>query len=195
MKEICKLSFDGAPSECDKKSEKKKEVEKISFSAGDPLSEADLQRKDDVKEQIIKATKKCIDEKRCDALDLIALRWQKCEVCDKHLPYLRRDVIEPLVNAGVPVSYKELDAKGNGKELFVRSGCQGTPCILVKDRATNTYTKAYDGSQRDIAAMSSILGFKNPFFYGDIAEDEYPKNMVIPNGDKILINNKRSMWL
>ncbi len=186
MKEICVLDNE---SEC---SGNKDKTQLISFYADDEeytLSDDDLRYKEKIKSKLINSATKCYFDGECDGLDIIALRWKKCKVCDSHLPYLKEKVLEPLSEHGIPINYKEYDAKEDeiGNNLFKSAGCQGTPCILVFDKSNNKYKKAYDGAKQEIASMSDILGLPNPFFY-DIS-DIRPKNMLKynkPNGDLFL---------
>lgn len=193
MKDICKLDFDNPDADCE---DSKPEVEKIGFGFDFPkkkLSKADLQKKQEAKNQLITATKRCIEDGVCENLHIVGLRWDKCEVCDKHLPQLIKEIIQPLKKANIPVHYEEMNAKSEaGMHLFTSSGCQGTPCILVK--SGGTYKKAYDGNQEVIGAMSNILGIDNPFFYGDVSKKR-PRNLLKRDGSIITINNNRSMWL
>ena len=194
MRDLCRLDFDNPDSKCEKT---KLEVEKIGFGFGSPkrkLAKADLEKKKEAKQQLITATKRCIQDGICEDLHIIGLRWDKCSVCDDHLPKLIKEVIQPLKSANIPVHYEEINAQSEvGKDLFVTGGCQGTPCILVK-HPSGEYKKAYDGSQETVGAMSNILGIDNPFFYGN-ASEKRPKNILKKNSDNITINNSRSMWL
>jgi len=193
MKDICKLDYNNPNSDCNGSKQKS---EKIAFGFQNPkkkLSKADIKKKNDVKYQMISATKKCIDNGYCGDLEIVGLRWNKCEVCDEHLPKLMKEVITPLKSANIPVHYMELDAKSEeGRDLFLKSGCQGTPCILIKS-PNGKYKKAYDGRQESIGAMSNILGINNPLFYGNVS-NEIPKNFV-KEKRRFLIENNRSMWL
>ena len=193
MRDLCRLDFNNPDSKCGKS---KLEVEKIGFGFGLPkkkLSKTDLQKKKIAKQQLIEATKRCILNGDCEELHIIGLRWDKCSVCDDHLPKLIKEVIRPLKSAHIPVHYEEINAKSEvGKDLFITGGCQGTPCILVKD-PSGVFKKAYDGSQEPVGAMSNILGIDNPFFYGN-ASNKRPKNLLKKNNN-ITINNSRSMWL
>lgn len=195
MKEICKIDFDNPSRGCGGEPIEEKPIEnnaqKISFGAN-RLSPEDLAKKKEAKEILIQATKKCVVDGECKELEIQAFRWKKCDICDEHLPFLQEKIIKPLRNAGIPVSYTEMDAKNDGKEAFLGAGCQGTPCILIRDPNTNQLKKVYDGSKGEIASMSEILGFRNPFFY-DISEDK-PQHMFVSDGKNNLIKNDEVMW-
>lgn len=196
MKEMCKIVFDDPSSGCGgKKADEKsmsENAEKISFGVN-RLSPKDFAKKKEAKETLIRVTKRCILDGECKELEIQAFRWKKCDICDEHLPFIQDKIIKPLREAGIPVSYTEMDAKNDGKDAFLDAGCQGTPCILVKDPNTDQFKKIYDGSKGEIASMSEILGFKNPFFY-DISKDK-PQNMFISDGKTTQIKNNGSMWL
>jgi hypothetical protein len=192
MKEICKISFEASTGgeDCSgaRGGRPKRAGERLAFGFGGGLSETDEERKKEVVEQLIGAASRCVREGECGSLNVKAIRWDKCDVCDEHLPMLKDDVIKPLIKAGVPVSYEELDAKTDGRELFLKAGCQGTPCILVEDRGSGELKKAYDGRQKQVGALSILLGLPNPFFYGNL-EGARPENLLNPTRT---IRNSRS---
>jgi hypothetical protein len=199
MKEICNISFDGAEPDCDDVTEPVTGIsERIAFEFGSgDLSQADLNRKNEVEEQLFSVVEKCFKKGECEPLDILALRWKKCNACNKELPMLIKEVVEPLRSRGVSVLYEEMDAKidPGGKEIFLKANCQGTPCILVADPGSGEYRKAYEGRQGSIARLSNILKLPNPLFYGDLNEYSRPLSMFNINRryDKKIITNSRSL--
>jgi hypothetical protein len=203
MKEICKISLDGSDvdSDCGGTLMEYTDVsEKLAFEFGDggDLSEGDKARKKEVIEQLFNSALKCNrDHEECKPLDIIALRWKKCNVCNEELPKIRSEVVDPLRKLGIDVSYKEMDAKldHGAKDLFIGAGCQGTPCILVADpHESRGYNKAYEGSQKQVGRLANILGLPNPFFYGDLDPNTLPKNMF-PVDRRYNIKQNRSVDL
>jgi len=195
MKEICKISFDEVGSDCNDSVEPVSDIsERIAFEfgSGANLKQSDLDLKLKIQNQLIQSASKCFSDGECDSLDILALRWKKCGACNKELPFLMKDVVEPLREAGVPVLYEELDAKSDpgGKEMFIKAGCQGTPCVLVIDPATGEYTKSYEGRQGTIARLSNILKIPNPLFYGEKTEYSKPLSMFNIRKDNIIENNR-----
>ena len=197
MTELCKITFDGTEPNCDGKSttniNENDISEKIGFGFGlkRKLSKQDLQRKGEVQGQLINRASVCVKDGKCYPLDIIVIRWDKCEVCNKEIPALKKNVIEPLRKAGVSVLYNEMDAKGgpDGTDLFLEVGCQGTPCVLVRDPVTQRYKIGYEGRQRPVAALSKLLGLPNPLFYGDLTIEE-PMNMLKPKEDFSILNGR-----
>lgn len=175
MKDICKISFDNLDSDCDggvEPTSNKSEKMAFGFASGVNLSDQDLEIKKRMQEQILDVAKKCYLDGDCDPLDIIAIKYKKCEACQEELPALFKTVIEPLQQAGVSVLYEELDAKldPGGKELFQKAECRGTPCILTADPNTGEYKKAYEGRQQSVGRLSMVLGIPNPIYYGDISK-------------------------
>lgn len=172
MKNLCKVSLNGNNEPC-----KDNSIQKIEFSANaNTLSLQDIKSKEKATKLLIDAAKRCVIEGECKDLDILALDWEKCDVCKEHIPELLDDVVKPIMSAGIPVRFRVANAKKEGLDNFIGAGCDGTPCILVKNHNTGKYVKAYNGRQKSIGALSSILGMPNPFFV-DI-KGKKPLNML-----------------
>lgn len=161
MKNLCKVSLNGNDEPCEDSS-----IQKIEFSANlaHTLSLQDITNKEKATKTLIDAAKRCVLDGECKDLDILALDWEKCDVCKEHIPELFDEVVKPIIAAGIPVRFRIADAKKEGLDTFIEAGCTGTPCILVKNHNTGKYVKAYDGRQKSIGALSSVLGMPNPFF-------------------------------
>jgi hypothetical protein len=193
IKDICKLSFGAGNDDggCGGSGQAagSEPIEKLAFAFdGEGMSEGDRRRKGEVRRQLIGSAASCVREGECSGLKVRALRWDKCDVCDEHIPKLEK-WLDTLEKAGVPVDYEKLNAKGDGKDLFLENDCQGTPCVLVEEASTGEMKKAYDGRQKDVGALSTLLGLPNPFFYGDL-DGERPSNLL--RGGEREIRNARS---
>ena len=152
-------------------------IAKIIKESQEGLSDKDIKRKEEIIMQLINSAKKCYANRECNKVTLICYVWEKCPVCKIYVPKLR-NIVELLSNNGIKVEYSERDIKKDNIKEFKRCGCQGTPCVLVKDPITGKFKKIFEGEQKEIAAISMILGLPNPLYYGDVKESSKPKHLI-----------------
>jgi len=185
--DICPIKFEkhGIVNNCNKKVSKKSitlRSKVFSVNTIPSISKSSLRKKDKISKDILNLGKNCylgnLKGKICkDPIDIIVFKYEKCPACEAHIPTLKKRFYR-ISRYGIPIKYSILDVKKNDvSELYKKSGCSGTPCVVMKSPYRKKYIHISEGIDQDIGFYSSLFGIKNPL-YVPLSKRTVPKNLL-----------------
>lgn len=152
-------------------------------------------RRDEVVDLTINHIVKCYNNELprsvCeDHVKLHYIEMDGCSVCKEMLPEFE-DWVNILQKAKIPVSYEVHNVKNaDGRDLFKRGACRGTPCILeekikidldtddeiIPENHRKRFTKISEGRIKIGNFIAAYAGLPNPYV-SPIRNNTVPKNL------------------